>query len=128
MKKLFVTLLSILAFSTAFSQTNLIISVCNGDVKTENPKFNTQTISLEKLLTCNELTANIEHYMIQSFQFSITKNKTVYEIKLEGNKFDERMLALLKEHNPDKVYLEKIISINESGEAVNTKDLILMIE
>mgnify|MGYP006921588532 CR=1 FL=1 len=127
MKKILIALISVFVLSTAFAQSNATVSMCNAAVKSE--KVNTATLTLEELLKCNQLASIDKTHYIQSFTFSIkTANKTVHEIKTDGNKLTEKMIALIKEHKPEKIYLEDIVVINQAGEAINTKALILTIK
>ena len=127
MKKILITLISVFVLSTAYAQSNATVSMCNAAVKSE--KVNTATLTLEELLKCNQLTSTDKTHYIQSFTFSIkTANNTVHEIKTDGNKLNEKMIALIKEHKSEKIYIENIITVNQAGEAIDTKALILTIK
>ncbi len=120
MKKILLILTVLFSINTAFAQNDITFNIC--EIQSElkegkkQGKYNSLTISKEKLLACLEININKKEYKISSFSFGIATEKDYIEINTLDNKINEKMINLIKEHKVDRVYIEKIIVENKSGE------------
>lgn len=129
MKNLFFALLFTISLPT-FAQSDLIVNLCDNNLITDNPKYNTITLSQEELFNCNTLIVNDTNYTVNSFTISF-QNKgedVVYEMISKGNKMNITMLSEIKKHSPKKIFVEKIQLLNSDQKKITTIPLILYIK
>jgi hypothetical protein len=130
MKKIFLTLSAIFLINIAFSQKDIVFEICGTKSELKEGKkgpFNALTISQEKLLECLEIKTNQKGVKVVAFSLGMTSStgKEYYDIKTKGNKISEKMIEKIKEHNPSKIYIEKILTENKLGEASRSGHLTL---
>ncbi len=124
MKKTLFTLLVLFTVNTAFSQKEITFDICGTtSVKkvTEKNTHEILTISLEKLLECSEIKTSTNGLNVQSFAIGMTSasEKEYIEVKIDGNKINDKAKELLKKHNPKKIYIEQIKLVNTKGISTN---------
>ncbi len=132
MKKILLTLSAIFLISIAFSQKDIGFEICGTKSELKEGKkgsFNAITISQEKLLECLKINTSEKGVKIIAFSLGmITPKKDFIEIKTKGNSLNEKMIEKIKEHNPSKIYIEKILTENKSREASRSGHLTLYLK
>ena len=134
MRKILLITLIFIAFTPAFSQSNLEINICGNTENTITKQdINEKTISQTELLKCTELFVNDTNWKVNFFTFIFVSKKdgaedTVMQLNMKGNKLSERMIVIIKKYNPDKIYIEKIELINSKEEFTTGKPLILILK
>jgi hypothetical protein len=119
MKKILFTILAIALFVPTFAQSDLTITICGNTEK---------VIPLAKITECGELFVNNENWKVESFKISIAIGDKVIEMNNKGNKLSEKMINVIKESNPDKVFIENIQLVSQDSQTATIKALVLTIK
>lgn len=103
-----------------YSQNEYIVNICN---KTSN------SFSQKELFDCPQLYNENKNWQVESFEMLILiDNTSVIDIQNTGNELNSEMIALIKKYNPNKIFIEKIILINNKGESVRAGSLVIEIK
>ena len=109
MTKLFTFVLVLFISCSAFAQKEIEINFCGKS---------TAEIALKDLMDCKTLSTNNTDYKVYSFAIGFKSGKDYKEGKMIDNVISDNIANLLKEANPDFVYIERIVLINKQGEKV----------
>ncbi len=110
MKKTILVLATMFLFTGLYASTDIQVSLFG------NKSAETVTISREALSRCNELTLNTKDWKVKSFEIGFVSEGNFTAVKNIENKISDRSMSAIKEHAPSKIYIEKIVIINRSGE------------
>ena len=131
MKNIILALSILFVTSTAFSQADVNLTICNiPSVKKAGNKStsNIISISVDKLLDCGEIHTSDNNYKITSFSIGMAAGKDYVEVSTDGYKLNEKMIAQIKKNQPKKIYIEKIKLINNSGSTSDFGPLTLILK
>lgn len=97
---------------SAFAQKNVEINFCGKS---------TAEITLGDLIDCKTLSTNNADYKVFSFAIGFKSGKDYKEGKMTDNVISDATISMLKEINPDIIYVEQIVLINKQGEKINAE-------
>lgn len=95
---------------SAFAQKNIEINFCGKP---------TVEITLKDLIDCKILSTNNADYKVFSFTIGFISGKDYKEGKMTDNVISDATISMLKEINPDIIYVEQIVLINKQGKKIN---------
>lgn len=110
MTKLFSFVLVLFVSCSVFAQKNIEINFCGKS---------TAEIILKDLIDCKTLSTNNVDYKVFSFSIGFISGKDYKEGKMKDNVISDATISMLKEINPDIIYVEQIVLINKQGEKIN---------
>jgi hypothetical protein len=112
MTKLFTFVLVLFISCSAFAQKNIEINFCGKS---------TGEVKLKDLINCKTLSTNNDDYKVFSFTIGFISGKDYKEGKMTDNVISDNIANLIKEANPDLVYIEQIVLINKQGEKISVE-------
>lgn len=115
MKKITALTFGILLTATAFCQAELSLNLCG----------NTDKIAFSKLENCRSINVVEDGFKVFGFTISFEFNGMISEHKLDNNELTDKVISLIANHKPEKIYIENANVINVNGEASASKPLIL---
>jgi len=124
MRKALLLFSAIFISLTGFSQSDLVINICNAK---ESSPYET-TLTINQLLECGELTANNKNLTVVFFSIAMSIPGDSRKFITSGNKLSEKMIKIIQEHNPSKIYIESIKLSNEDGVIQNAINHTLIIK
>jgi len=120
MKKILFTLIAIAFLAPTFAQSDLTINICGN---------NDEFVPQAKIVECQELFVNNDNWKVKSFTVSMSSSDgTVIELKAEGHAIPSKMIELIKENKPSKIYIENIQLISKDKKTSTAEPLILKIK
>ena len=114
MIKLFSFVLVLFVSCSAFAQKNIEINFCGKS---------TGEIKLKDLIDCKTLSTNNTDYKVFSFAIGFKSGTDYKEGKMNDNVISDIIANLIKEDNPDLVYIEQIVLINKQGEKISAEPI-----
>mgnify|MGYP005989865733 CR=1 FL=1 len=129
MKTTLLVILIVFTFNSAFSQSDLGINLC-GNLKNilHKEKSDVTTISKDEFLKCSEIASNNIHLTVVSFSIGMSAGKDFREIKITGNKLNEKVITSIKNYNPSKLYIEQVELSSKKGTIQFGKPLIIILK
>lgn len=110
MTKLFSFVLVLFVSYSAFAQKSIEVNFCGRSVS---------EVNIRSMIECKTLSTNNADYKVFSFTLGFISGKDYKEGKMTDNVISDIIANLIKEDNPDVVYIEQIVLINKQGEKVS---------
>lgn len=98
----------IFSFS-AFSQDVVKLNFCNKTVS---------EVTIRNMIECKTISTDNPDYKVFSFALGFISGKDYKEGKMTDNVISDAIINLLKEDNPNVVYIEQIVAINKQGKKI----------
>lgn len=130
MKNLII-IITLLISASLYAQDNLTVTLCNQKVQKKETKkstYNYISLTQSKLLECLELKTNDNKWHVSSFSIGFVVGSDYLELNTKGNTITEKMVETIKNHNPEKIYLEKITLLNKTNEGTRVPPLVIEIK
>jgi hypothetical protein len=129
MKNTLLAFLILFTFNTAFSQSDLGINLCGDTGNIINKKkSDVTTISKEAFLNCAKIMTNNTHLTVVSFSIGMSVGNDYQEIKITGNKLNEKVITSIKDYKPSKLYIEQVELSSKKGTIHVGKPLIVILK
>ena len=119
MKYLILIVIALFITTGTYATNEIEVYFC--DHKTDHE------ISRELLNSCQELNLNTKDWIIKSFSIGFEANGDFHSIMNSENKLKSKTLDSFKKYAPTKVYLEKVIVVNNIGEEKTLETITLKI-
>lgn len=110
MKNLSLFVIGIIFSFSSFAQKPVEVNFCGKSAS---------EITIRDLVECKTISTDNPDYKVFSFTVGFMSGKDIIDAKMAENVISEKIIANIKETNPDYIYIEQIVLINKQGEKVS---------
>lgn len=110
MTKLFSFVAVLFISYSAFAQKPVKVNFCGKSVS---------EVNIRSMIECKTISTDNSDFKVFSFTVGFMSAKDYKEGKMIDNVISDATINLLKEDNPEMVYIEQIVLINKQGEKVS---------